>query len=146
MTVNFQLLVDGILGEFGAAVIDKKDPKVTFTGWGSETSHAMFRPLHHSLTVNIGYVDKIDTSDLGLTPEVQATINQHVAKLSVDNHAKAEEACNGLFSSYCKLYKHMSGFTNFTINSVCVYLSLYSVSDLTPHRLVRSKSIFQEKT
>ena len=91
VTVKFKLSVDGILGEYGAAVVDKKDPKVTFTGWGSETSHAMFRPLHHSLTVNIGYVDKIDTSDLGLTPEVQATINQRVAKLSVKTMPKLKK-------------------------------------------------------
>ena len=81
--------------------------------------------------MDIGYEDKIDTLDLGLTPEVQATINQCVAKLSVDSHAKAEVACNSLFSSYSKLYKHMSGFANFTINSVCVYWMLYSVSDFT---------------
>ena len=78
-----------ILGEYGAAVIDKKDPKVTFVGWGGETFHTMFRPLHHCPTVIIGYEDKIDTSNLGLTPEVQAIINQHVAGLSVDNHVLA---------------------------------------------------------
>ena len=71
MTVKFKLSVDGILGEYGAVVVDKKDHKENLTRWGGETSHAMFRPLHHSLTVNIGYVDKIDALDL-----IQATINQ----------------------------------------------------------------------
>ena len=101
-----------------------------FVAWGSEASHAVFRPLLHSPTVEIGNEVKIDISDFELTPEVQATINQHVAKLSVDNYAKAEEAFNGLISSFCKLYKHISGFANF------VYSKHYSVSDLTQHRLV----------
>ena len=69
-----------------------------------------------------------------------------MAKLSVDNHAKAEVTDNGLFSSYCKLYRHMSGIANFTIDSVCVYSKLYSVSDLTQKRLVRLKLLTILKT
>ena len=83
-TVKFKLSVDGILGEYGAVVFNKKDPEVAFTGWGSETSKAIFKQLHHSLTVKISYVDKIDALDI-----VQATINQRVSKLSVDNHANS---------------------------------------------------------
>ena len=106
----------------------------------------MIRPMHHSLNVNIGCEDKIDTLDLGLTPEVQATINQSVAKLSVDNHDKAEEACNSLFTSYHKLYEQMSIFANFTIKSVCVYWKLFSLLDLTQCRLVRLKLLTILKT
>ena len=32
MAVKAKLQVDDILGEYGAAVIEKKDPKVTFIG------------------------------------------------------------------------------------------------------------------
>ena len=87
--VNTKLKVDDILGEYGAAVVDKRDPKVTFIGWGGETSHAMFRPLHYGSTVNIGYKDKIDMADLNIDQEVKNAINQCVAELSVDNHVKA---------------------------------------------------------
>ena len=106
----------------------------------------MFRPLHHCPTVIIGYEDKIDTSNLGLTPEVQAIINQHVAGLSVDNHAKAEEACNDLTTSYHKLYKCMSGFANFTNDSICVCSKNYSVPHLTQCRLIRPKLLTILKT
>ena len=45
--VKTKLQVGDILGEYGDAVIDKRDPKVTFVGSGYETSNAIFRPLHH---------------------------------------------------------------------------------------------------
>ena len=139
MAFKAKLQVDDMLGEYGAIVADKKDPKDTFVGWGSETSNAMFRPLHYGPTVTIGYKDKIDMTDLDIAQEVKDAATQYLAKLSFDIHAKAEEACNSLITSYCKLYKHMSGFANFTINSIYVYSKHYYVSDLTQCRLVRSK-------
>ena len=60
MAVKTKLTLDGILEEYRAVVFDKKDPKSTFVGWGGQTSHTMFTPLHNGLTVNKGYEDKID--------------------------------------------------------------------------------------
>ena len=59
--VKAKLQVNDILG---LQSVTRGIKKLTFVGWGGETSHVMFRPLHHSLTVNIGFMDKIDTSDL----------------------------------------------------------------------------------
>ena len=60
---------------------------MTFFTWGSETSHAMFRPLHHGPTVNIGDGDKINMNGLDIDQEVNDFITQRLAELSDDNHA-----------------------------------------------------------
>ena len=41
-----------------------------------------------------------DICDLDLAPEIQETINQYVAKFSVDNHSKAEEDCSRMTKSF----------------------------------------------
>ena len=58
-----------------------------------------------------------------------------VTRLSVDNHAKAEEACNGMAMSFHKLNKHLPCLANYTNDSIHVF----SVSDGTQCRLVRCK-------
>ena len=69
-SVKTRLTVDIILEECEANVIDKKDPKVTFIRQGSEASQSVFRLLMHSPTVENGYKDKIDISDLEFALEV----------------------------------------------------------------------------
>ena len=63
--------------------------------WGGEFSHAMFRLVHQGSTMNNGYKDKIDMADPDIPQEAKDDINQKVQNLSVANHSKAGEACNG---------------------------------------------------
>ena len=63
--------------------------------------------------------------DLEITPVIKDTIALCVAKLSVDNHAKAEEACNRMPRSFHKLYKNLSVLANCTNNSIHVYTKLF---------------------
>ena len=58
--VKPKIQVDCIPGEYRAVVVDKKDPNSTIFGWGSETSHATFIPLHYGSTVKIVYKDKMN--------------------------------------------------------------------------------------
>ena len=88
MSVQAKLLVDAILGQCVAEVVDYNDPSANYVGWGGD-----IRPLKQGHTLSVSNDNLINMSDLDIDPEIKETIPQCMTKLSVDNHSQAEEAC-----------------------------------------------------
>ena len=84
--------------------------------------------------------DELDLSDIeGLDPHIAELIQQKARDKAAQNRKHARAALNTYDGLFRSMYRSLANFTNFTSDSVWIYLRLFSVTDNNQRRLVRNK-------
>ena len=66
-------------------IISKDDAEEKLSSLGQNAVFAMLRPLHQGPTVNIGYEEKIDMTDLDIDQEVKNALKLRKNSFQVEN-------------------------------------------------------------